>query len=800
MKDMSDQSDHCILNMMDFESWPLDDEFQEDFIQDLSSKLDIPLLLGGEGSPIYDESPDDIMKNATESPSSYHTDDLDMNFMPMDLDVFQNICSDGLDPLSSESDFLNEITEGIKIEKNIKMEPQSPRSSLPLSPSPSHSESSGLEWHNDASSTTSSDGKFMLETPPISPPQSEPTSPPKLLNSASLQQIKLYPVNAEENSAAKFVLSKGCTAKRVCIQPRINKTSAKGGEQPRKTIILSAQDFAALSQKVKQNGTPQLKIQTLPINRTVKVQNQLNILPTQHAKVEKGTSTAFAQTNQLKLINSIPKVQIPSANTIATPIVVPKEPPPAACTPLVLKDNPNCTPIVIKNEISEYINLSGRQESEIKALKRQQRMIKNRESACLSRKKKKEYVTALENQISDLQERNQQLQAENAALKQRLSEVEELNGGRSRGRNVNLGANRKNTVMLLAVLCMVSFNFSNFGVFQTKPKIESMSAHMPLPNVRRTRSLLWTEPDPEDTNSSTESFNETMHHPMCPMFINQTESIRLDYELRRWIGGNSDEDNWTKPTKTELEVKSLGEFLLSKPSFVQKKIMDRLKPPTKKKLEPRQRSTNVPSQNNNAVEVFSPTLKDHAELFDALRRKDDTFYVVWFSGEHLLLPASRQNNTVRPKMSLVFPALPVNETLSAPPNHVTMMQIDCEVTNTQLLHLKNSVIPEHLRNQRKPSRSAKARGENYKPYFLKENDTRPFNQKNFEEPYILRGKGDFIQKETPYIMKDKFDSGFDLDDEKYDPYNVESKSVLKSEQLVSGGDNFYEDKSKERSP
>lgn len=23
MKDMSDQSDHCILNMMDFESWPL---------------------------------------------------------------------------------------------------------------------------------------------------------------------------------------------------------------------------------------------------------------------------------------------------------------------------------------------------------------------------------------------------------------------------------------------------------------------------------------------------------------------------------------------------------------------------------------------------------------------------------------------------------------------------------------------------------------------------------------------------------------------------------------------------------
>lgn len=49
--------------------------------------------------------------------------------------------------------------------------------------------------------------------------------------------------------------------------------------------------------------------------------------------------------------------------------------------------------------------------------------------------------------------------------------------------------------------------------------------------------------------------------------------------------------------------------------------------------------------------------------------------------------------------------------------HVSMMQIDCEVMDTKLVHIKESVIPEHLRQKHNnTSKSHSKNSEDYPSY------------------------------------------------------------------------------------
>lgn len=72
-------------------------------------------------------------------------------------------------------------------------------------------------------------------------------------------------------------------------------------------------------------------------------------------------------------------------------------------------------------------------------------------------------------------------------------------------------------------------------------------------------------------------------------------------------------------------------------------------------------SREVESAPNNELQVFSgPPEHMYSEFFEAINRQDDTFYVVSFTDQHMLLPALHHNKTMRPKMSLIMPSIMPN--------------------------------------------------------------------------------------------------------------------------------------------
>lgn len=120
-----------------------------------------------------------------------------------------------------------------------------------------------------------------------------------------------------------------------------------------------------------------------------------------------------------------------------------------------------------------------------------------------------------------------------------------------------------------------------------------------------------------------------------------------------------------------------------------------------------------------------------------------------------------------------------------------MMQIDCEVTNTQLLHLQESLIPKHLRPKHSADQASKTEDEqvptaanftkNYKSYFLaKENITSSeLDVKNYKNPYAMKAKDSYRSKEPAYLLRSKFMPSFGPENSKDDSYGKKSDNYAK---------------------
>ncbi|XP_064649146.1 cyclic AMP-dependent transcription factor ATF-6 alpha-like isoform X2 [Lineus longissimus] len=386
--------------------------------------------------------------------------------------------------------------------------------------------------------------------------------------------------------------------------------------------------------------------------------------------------------------------------------------PPLDAKPVLKTVAPDTTQVTGTATNSTYYSA----EPTVKVMKRQQRMIKNRESACLSRRRKKEYVTSLEDRMKQFNQENERLKQENMKLQQKVNLLTQENDQLRK----TVPSKRTAATFLLAVMLVFSLNMGPLSNVLMQSPDKSMN--IPSPEIHHGRTLM-SLIDEKGRSEDVAKSNQTDHDlvqavkkiqksvlsqnstdykdmlmksletlstfTLCPTHFNRSESLRLANELTGWVLGHKSEMKQKEAERAQRKASKLPKR--HRPLKVLKAAME-----GKLSTQLEQPQASVGESKNYQVQLFNSHEKNYHEFLDAIQRRNDTFYVVSFRRDHLLLPATAHNKTMRPRMSLVMPAVSLNDSMQPPVGSVAMMQIDCEVMNTKLIHVTKSTVPKHM--------------------------------------------------------------------------------------------------------
>ncbi|XP_009073001.1 PREDICTED: cyclic AMP-dependent transcription factor ATF-6 alpha [Acanthisitta chloris] len=598
----------------------------------------------------------------------------DLSFQENDLYNFHF----DLDLSSWDSDLWN-ITGHAYTDANVKTEPLSPATSNCSVPSPSSLDSPVQNVPDDVDFSCSS------QMSPISLYSKSCKSPASPEGDGGKKPVVSIASRAANNSAKNLKRS-GQTVSRPLIQPKpllpaVPEAQANVGI-PAKTII----------------------IQTLPMLVPLpKNQPVVNIQPAP----PKGQSVVLPQPAvvQLQASGVLPASQpviTVTGGTTPLPNHTVNTLPPAAGNGSTSGKIPVTKPLLQSTTPAMGLDVN--------VLRRQQRMIKNRESAFQSRKKKKEYMLGLEARLEAALLENEKLKKENSMLKRQLDEVVLEN------QMLKVPSPKRRTLCVMVILAFIMLNYGPLSIFEKDPSGVDSAAS----SNHRTRNLLEFSASQESSTAQKipggiipEKSNRYDHSvsdnkalmivseepllyispppPPCRPLINRTESLRLNHELRGWVHRHEVERTRSRRLSNNQQQKArVTQSSLSEKADSQLMAM----PYTDTSLR-------ISLGENSKLQVYYASPRSYQDFFEAIRRREDTFYVVSFRRDHLLLPATTHNKTRRPKMSIVLPAVNINENVINGQDYEVMMQIDCEVMDTRILHIKSSSVPPYLREQRR---------------------------------------------------------------------------------------------------
>lgn len=545
-------------------------------------------------------------------------------------------------------------------------------------------------WNEVDTSSTCTDGEVSLDSlspahtlSSVSSPASVTASSPYFLQDEALSPQSLpSPVSVcSESSGLSVVSPPAKKAPKRTSQTRARQAQPikrpiqigpKVSIQPKPLITAVPLTHAAASLQAKTIIIQPLQATVLPVVKPCPI----NIQPAPPP----GRPIRLSQPSQVIHIQA---PQTITANVVAMPTLSQDRPVPVPAAPAV--------------SVTFQTNSS---DDDSKVSQRQQRMIKNRESASLSRKKKKDYLLSLEARLNVALSENEVLKSENGNLKRQLE------GLLSENTMLQVTAPKRRAVCLMVVLVFIMLNVGPTGLFQGGPG----SKLRVIPTQHGGRHLLGfsseadTEvamgPDPlgsgpsETADSSEDKALMVVKDPIflrppppCQPPVNRTKCLELAHELRGWVHRHEVQqtkfrrtsNSNHKPTRTILKTEN-------------------------KEAESAQivqYTETVEGKNSGSeLQVYYAPHHTYSDFFDELNRRGDTFYVVSFRRDHLLLPATNHNKGSRPKMSVVLPAMNINDSIIRDKDYEVMMQIDCEVTDTRILHIRSSSIPPLLRVNR----------------------------------------------------------------------------------------------------
>ncbi|NXB18885.1 ATF6A factor, partial [Rhagologus leucostigma] len=340
---------------------------------------------------------------------------------------------------------------------------------------------------------------------------------------------------------------------------------------------------------------------------------------------------------------------------------------------------------------------------DVNVLRRQQRMIKNRESAFQSRKKKKEYMLGLEARLEAALLENEKLKKENSTLKRQLDEVVLEN------QKLKVSSPKRRTLCVMVILAFIMLNYAPFeGLTENIGCLIGIVTHLLQRSHGSSCSICGSAGVCAHSLDLVKGYDRSVSDnkalmivseepllyispppPPCRPLINRTESLRLTHELRGWVHRHEVERTRSRRLSNNQQQKArVTQSSLSDKADSQLMAM----PYT---------DTSLSRNSGNELQVYYASPRSYQDFFEAIHRREDTFYVVSFRRDHLLLPATTHNKTRRPKMSIVLPAVNINENVINGQDYEVMMQIDCEVMDTRILHIKSSSVPPYLREQRR---------------------------------------------------------------------------------------------------